>query len=123
MGKEHDAHHFAPGQWVTLRDSGAHVKIESWSAIAGAYRVRSRKSGLQFANEAELTEICEHPEVHLGRHWTRCPSPRCGAPLTPELPECPRCHKSTCVCGRCQCPSKPAPRAKPARKKPPQKGR
>ena len=123
MGKEHDVPRFGPGQWVTIRDSGAHVKIESWSAIAAAYRVQSRKSGLQFANEAELAELCEHPEVHRGKHWNRCPAPRCGAPLTPELATCPRCHAPTCLCGRCQCPSKSAPRGKTVPKKPAKKAR
>ena len=75
-----------------MRDSGEHVKVESWSAIAAAYRVRSRKHGLQFASETELAEICVHPEVHLGKHWRRCPASGCGAPLTPELATCPQCH-------------------------------
>lgn len=121
MRKEHDVPRFTPGQWVTMRDGGAHVKIESWSAIAATYRVRSRKNGLQFSSEAELEKICEHPEVHLGKHWNRCQAAGCGAPLTPELATCPRCHAPTCLCGRCQCPSKAAARGKTGHKKPAQK--
>lgn len=103
MRKEVEGAHFGPGHWVTMRDTGEHVKIESWSTIAAAYRVRSRKSGLQFASEAELAEICAHPEGDLGKHWPRCVAPGCGAPLTPELATCPHCHAPTCTCGRCQC--------------------
>jgi hypothetical protein len=106
MRKE-DAPRFAPGHWATLRDSGEHVKVELWSAIAAAYRVRSRKHGLQFAGETELAEISAHPEVHLGKHWRRCQASGCGAPLTPELAICPHCHAPVCVCGRCQCVGKP----------------
>jgi len=49
---------------VTMRDTGEHVKVELWSAIAGAYRVHSSKGGLQFAGEADLEELCAHPEAH-----------------------------------------------------------
>jgi hypothetical protein len=121
MRKEAEAPRFGPEHWVTMRDTGEHVKVESWSAIAAAYRVHSRKYGLQFAREAELEEICVHPEGHLGKHWSRCLAPTCGAPLTPELSTCPHCHAPVCTCGRCQCA--PKPRAKVARKKPASKAR
>lgn len=114
--RKDEVSHFGPGQWVTMRDTGEHVKIESWSAIAAAYRVRSRKSGLQFASEAELQEICVHPKVELGKHWPRCTAPGCGAPLTPELSICPHCQAPTCTCGRCQCVRKTV-RSKVGRKR------
>jgi hypothetical protein len=103
MAKREEANRFGPGQWATFRDTGEHVKVESWSGIAASYRVRSRKNGLQFATEAELEEISTHPEVHLGKHWNLCQVPGCGAPLTPELPICPKCQAPTCTCGRCRC--------------------
>ncbi|HEX7407019.1 MAG TPA: hypothetical protein VF515_05135 [Candidatus Binatia bacterium] len=115
MRKEEEPARFGPGHWVTMRDTGENVKVESWSAIAAAYRVRSRKGGLQFAGQDELVEICVHPEDHLGKHWSRCPAPGCGAPLTPGLALCEHCHAPICTCGRCRCPRKPA--RKPARKK------
>ena len=121
MGKEAGAPRFGPEHWVTMRDTGEHVKVESWSAIAGAYRVRSGKHGLQFVSQADLEEICVHPEVHLGKHWSRCLAPGCGAPLTPELSTCPQCHAPICSCGRCQCTRRP--RAKVARKKPASRAR
>jgi len=121
MRKEAEAPRFGPGHWVTMRDTGEHVKVESWSAIAAAYRVRSRKHGLQFASQAELEEICVHPEAHRGKHWSRCPAPGCGAPLTPELSICPQCHAPMCSCGRCQCVRKP--RVKETRKKPASRAR
>jgi hypothetical protein len=117
MRKENEAPRFGPGRWVTMRDSGEHVKVESWSTIAAAYRVRSRKGGVQFAREAELAEVCAHPEAQLGKHWSRCAASGCGAPLTPDLATCPRCHALTCTCGRCRCERKPVARAKTARKK------
>ena len=43
MRKEAEAPRFGPEHWVTMRDTGEHVKVESWSAIAAAYRVRSRE--------------------------------------------------------------------------------
>lgn len=111
MRKSAEAPKFGPGHWVTMRDTGTHVKVEAWSVIAAAYRVRSRKYGLQFASEAELVEVCDHPEADNGKHWSRCQAPGCGAPLTPELPTCPRCHAPLCTCGRCQCVGKPARKA------------
>jgi len=123
MRKENDTPKFGPGRWVTMRDSGEHVKVESWSTIAAAYRVRSRKRGVQFASEGEVAEICAHPEEELGKHWSRCTASGCGAPLTPELTTCPRCQALTCTCGRCRCDPKMATRAKAARKKPGPKAR
>ena len=110
---------FGPERWVTLRDSGEHVKVEAWSGIAAAYRVRSRKRGILFVGEDELDEIAAHPEADRGKHWHRCQAAGCGAPLTPELPICPRCEAPTCTCGRCHCPSARASavRATAARKK------
>src|SRR5262249_26953800 len=103
MSKEPFTPRFGPEHWVTLRATGEHVKIEVWSAIAAAYRVRSRRRGVLFAVDEELDEIPVHPEAALGRHWSRCPAQGCGAPLTPELAVCARCHAPTCVCGRCRC--------------------
>lgn len=103
MTKKEEAHRFAPEMWVTIVDTGENVKVESWSTIAGAYRVRSRKSGLQFLGEAALGELSTHPEAHLGKDWERCAALGCGAPLTPELEVCERCQTLTCLCGRCQC--------------------
>lgn len=116
MAKEIEAPRFGPGHWVTLRGTGEHVKIESWSTIAAAYRVRSRKGGLQFVDKTDLEEICVHPEVHLGKHWSRCPAPGCGAPLTPGLATCPRCQGPMCTCGRCACGPKTARSKTPGRK-------
>jgi hypothetical protein len=101
-----------------VRDSGEHVKVEAWSAIAAAYRVRSRKRGILFVTDDELDEVPEHPEVERGKHWNRCQAAGCGAPLTPELAICARCQAPTCTCGRCRCirPAAAA-RAKTARKK------
>ena len=103
MRKREDAPRFGPGRWVTMRDTGEHVKIEAWSVIASAYRVRSRKNGLQIVTDGELIEMSIHPNAAIGKHWSRCQAPGCGAPLTPGLPECPRCHAPMCTCGRCQC--------------------
>jgi hypothetical protein len=101
---------------VTVVDTGENVKVESWSAIAGAYRVRSRKSGLQFLREAALEEVSLHPDAHRGKDWERCPAVGCGAPLTSALEVCERCRSLVCICGRCQCALKRsqsrAPRAK-----------
>jgi hypothetical protein len=114
--KKEEAHRFAPEAWVTVIDTGENVKVESWSAIAGAYRVRSRKSGLQFLRETALGELSTHPEAHLGKDWGRCKAMGCGAPLTPELELCERCRAFVCICGRCQCVTKTTrsrvPRAK-----------
>lgn len=121
MAKEEVSPRFGPGQWVTIRDSGEHVKVEAWSAIAAAYRLRSRKKGLLFATDAEVDEVPIHPEAHLGKHWRRCPASGCGAPLTPTLPVCPRCEGPICTCGHCGCPRPVAAlaraRAKTTRKK------
>ena len=89
-----------------------------WSPIAAAYRVHSRKSGLQFVGHEELVQVSTHPEVDRGKHWHRCPATGCGAPLTPELPVCPQCNAPICGCGRCQC-ARPVKKARPktARKK------
>jgi hypothetical protein len=118
MAKGDISPRFGPEQWVTLRDSGEHVKVEVWSTIAAAYRVRSHKRGVMFATDEELDDLPAHPEVHLGKHWNRCPAARCGAPLTPGLTICARCQQPTCTCGRCRC-VRPAAvaRAKTARKK------
>lgn len=119
MSKADISPRFGPGQWVTIRDSGEHVKVEAWSAIAAAYRLRSRRKGLLFATDAEVDEVPAHPEEHLGKHWHRCQASGCGAPLTPTLPICPRCGAPTCTCGQCACVRSAATsaRAKTARKK------
>ena len=119
MRKDDISPRFGPEHWVTLRDSGEHVKVEAWSGIAAAYRVRSRKRGILFVTEDELDEVATHPDVERGKHWNRCPAVGCGAPLTPELPICARCQAPTCNCGRCRCVRPPtrAPRAKTAGKK------
>jgi hypothetical protein len=117
MRKEEEAPRFGPGQWVTVRDTGENVKVESWSPIAAAYRVRSRKGGLQFAGKTELEELCAHPDVERGKYWGRCAAPGCGAPLTPGLPTCPACQAPKCTCGRCACARPVAkPRTKAVRK-------
>jgi hypothetical protein len=120
MRKEEITPRFGPGCWATLRDTGEHVKVEVWSTIAAAYRLRSRKNGLLFATDAELDEVPVHPDVHLGKHWSRCHAAGCNAPLTPSLPICPKCQAPTCTCGRCAC-IRPATaaraRAKVTRKK------
>jgi hypothetical protein len=103
MARKDASPRFGPGHWVTLRDSGEHVRIEVWSTIAAAYRVRSRRRGVFMATGEELDEVAPHPEEHLGRHWRSCVAPGCGAPLTPNLPRCARCHEATCACGRCAC--------------------
>jgi hypothetical protein len=103
MRKE-EAPCFGPETWVTLRDTGEHVKIEGWSSIAQSYRVRSTRRGLLFATEAEVEEVEAHPEADFGRSWRRCRNATCGAPLTPGLPICDRCQLATCTCGRCGCP-------------------
>jgi hypothetical protein len=116
--KKETAHRFAPEVWVTVIDTGENVKVESWSAIADAYRVRSRKSGLQFLREAALGALSTHPEAHLGKDWIRCKGTGCGAPLTPELQVCERCQSSVCICGKCQCSTKATrPRVSRAKKK------
>jgi hypothetical protein len=92
--------------WVTVIDTGENVKVESWSAIAGAYRVRSRKSGLQFLREAALGDLSAHPQAHLGKDWVRCKTVGCGTPLTPGLEVCERCRAPVCICGKCQCVTK-----------------
>jgi len=117
MAKDELTPRFGPEHWVTLRDTGEHVKVEAWSAIAAAYRVRCKR-GTFFVTEDELDELAAHPEAHLGKHWNRCPAAGCGAPLTPELQTCPRCTAPVCVCGRCRCvrPAATA-RTKAARKK------
>lgn len=108
MAKQDSAPRFGPEVWVKIRDTGAHVKIESWSAIAAAYRVRSKQGGLQFLTEAELDEVPLHPSAHLGKYWSRCKAAGCGAPLTQDLPICPRCNEPTCSCGRCACGTRSA---------------
>ena len=117
MRKEDMARRFGPEHWVTVRDSGEHVKVEAWSAIAAAYRVRSHTGGIQFVTDDELDEVPVHPDVDRGKHWNRCQASGCGAPLTPELPVCARCQAPTCTCGRCRCVRAAAVRAKTARKK------
>ena len=116
MRKEDEIRRFSPGQWATMRDSGVHVKVEAWSEIADAYRVHSRKDGLQFAAPEDLEPVVAHPNAHLGKYWSRCHAPGCGAPLTTGLAICPKCGGLTCNCGRCQCP-RPSAAAKGKRKK------
>ena len=117
MHKEDTSSRFGPERWVTLRNTGEHVKVETWSTIASAYRVRSSKRGVLVVTEDELDELPDHPEVHLGKHWNRCQAPGCGAPLTPELPICTHCQAPTCTCGRCGCARpQPAARTKTARR-------
>jgi len=111
MPHKEEAHKFSQEQWVMMRDTGEHVKVELWSAIAGAYRVHSSKHGLVFASEGDLVKLCAHPEAHLGKHWGRCQAPGCGAPLTPGLSICPKCNMPKCTCGRCRCVPKPARRS------------
>jgi len=119
MAKEPITHRFGPEHWVTMRDTGEHVKVEAWSPIAAAYRVRSRKRGVFVAGDDELDELLVHPGVGLGKYWTRCVAPGCGAPLTPELVICVKCEAPTCACGRCRCVRTPtaAARAKTAARK------
>ena len=119
MAKVDTPPRFAPEHWVTLRTTGEHVKVESWSKIAAAYRVHSRKRGTLFVGDEEIDELLVHPDAALGRYWSRCPAAGCGAPLTPELPTCERCQALTCACGRCRCVRFPsaAARAKTARKR------
>ena len=106
MAREQAGHRFGPEHWVTLRATGEHVRVEAWSGIAAAYRVRSRSHGVVFATEEELDAIPAHPEA--GKHWTRCAITGCGAPLTPELSVCPRCNAPVCTCGRCRCARPPS---------------
>jgi hypothetical protein len=103
MRKEDTTHRFGPERWVTIRDTGEHAKVEAWSSIASAYRVRSRKRGAFVVTDEEIDEVTVHPEVHRGKHWSRCQAPGCGAPLTPDLPVCESCQAVKCTCGRCQC--------------------
>jgi hypothetical protein len=118
MTKKEEAHRFAPETWVTVVDTGENVKVESWSAIAGAYRVRSRKGGLQFLRQAALEELSAHPEAHRGKDWGRCKTVGCGTPLTSDLVVCERCRAPVCVCGRCQCATNTTrPRPSPVKKK------
>jgi len=118
MSRKEEAPRFGPGHWVTLRDTGEHVRVELWSGIAAAYRVRSRKGGLQFVDAANLTEISAHPQAELGKQWALCRAPGCGAPLTPDLATCPRCDTPMCSCGRCGCARVAAAPRKTTRKKP-----
>jgi hypothetical protein len=103
MRKADTSPRFGPEHWVTLRETGEHVKVEAWSKIAAVYRVHSRKHGMLFVTDEQLDEVPVHPDVLLGKHWTSCQAPRCGAPLTPGLPICARCGAPICSCGRCQC--------------------
>lgn len=61
MRKGDTSPRFGPEHWVTLRDSGEHVKVEAWSTIAAAYRVRSRRRGVLFATDDELDEVSSTP--------------------------------------------------------------
>jgi hypothetical protein len=119
MAREDHSPRFGPGVWATVRDTGEYVKVESWSGIAAAYRVHSVKSGLQFLTEADLDEVPEHPDARLGKQWIRCRAPKCGAPLTADLPVCERCGAPVCTCGRCECGrTSTASRARKAKAKP-----
>lgn len=112
-----ETHRFGPDHWVTLRDTGEHVRVELWSPLAAAYRVHSVSRGLLFVGDTELADIPPHPQHDLGKYWSLCRAPRCGAPLTPDRPICPRCQALTCMCGRCQCVSPARARRKRASKK------
>ena len=103
MPKEAKPVRFGPENWITIRATGEHAKVETWSNIALAYRVRSRKRGLMFVTEEEVDAVLAHPDAELGKHWSRCQAPACGAPLTPDLAVCERCKAPTCTCGRCKC--------------------
>ncbi len=103
MRREDVPRRFSPEMWVTIRDTGRHVKIESWSDIAGAYRVRSAKRDVLFLTDAELDDVIPHPEERLGRCWSRCRGAACGAPLTAGLAICEHCGQPRCTCGRCGC--------------------
>lgn len=103
MRKDEFSHRFGPDLWVTIRNTGEHVKIETWSNIAASYRVRSAKGGVFYLTDAEVDEVVGHPEEHLGKCWRRCRNTACGAPLTPGLPVCEHCQAPTCTCGRCEC--------------------
>jgi len=120
MAKEVVSPRFGPGRWVTMRDTGENVKVEMWSSIAAAYRVRSKKKGLQIVTDDEVDDLVAHPDAERGKHWHLCPAPACGAPLTPNLTTCPRCEGPTCTCGRCRCvraaSTSPRPRVKAALK-------
>lgn len=104
---------FGPGLWVTIRDTGEHVKIETWSDIASSYRARSARNGLLYVTDAEVDEVLAHPEAQLGKCWARCRNTSCGAPLTPNLVVCEKCKAPSCTCGRCACP-RPVAARKPA---------
>ena len=122
MAKEEQVQRFGPEQWVTLRETGEYVKVEAFSPIAAAYRLRSRKNGMLFATDAELDTVPVHPEDHIGKHWQRCQAAGCGAPLTPSLPVCERCTKPICTCGRCQC-ARPTAASRAAAKTPRKKAK
>lgn len=114
MAKVELLRRFGPGLWVTIRDTGEHVKIETWSDIAGSYRVHSAKNGVMYITDAEMDEVVAHPGAQLGRVWSRCRNTACGAPLTPNLPVCEACKAPTCTCGRCECARPTAARKRAA---------
>jgi len=103
MAQHATAHRFGPHAWAIVGSTGEHVRVELWSEIANAYRVRSAGNGVQFFQEAELQEVPPHPEEEIGRHWSRCRGIGCGAPLTADLKICEKCKAPICTCGRCTC--------------------
>jgi len=118
MAQHAVTHRFGPDVWATVSSTGEHVRVELWSEIAKAYRVRSAGSGIQFFQEAELEEVPPYPDADFSRHWSRCRGPGCGAPLTAELVVCEGCQTRICTCGHCNCSTAAARRqkAKSARK-------
>lgn len=105
-------HRFGPGVWATVGSTGEHVRVEVWSNIANAYRVKSAGNGVQFFQESELEEVAPYPDEDFSRHWSRCRGTGCGAPLTAGLPICENCKSPICTCGRCTCATATARRAK-----------
>jgi len=112
MAQHPITHRFGPDIWATVSSTGEHVRVELWSNIASAYRVRSAGSGVQFFQEAELEEVPKYPDEDFCRDWSRCRGTGCGAPLTAELPLCQSCQARICTCGCCACSTASARSAK-----------
>lgn len=110
MAQHAIVHRFGPDVWAKVGSTGEHVRVELWSNIANAYRVRSAGNGVQFFQEAELEEVVAYPDADFTRHWSRCRRTGCGAPLTSELKICEACKARICTCGHCEC--SPATRSK-----------
>lgn len=104
MAHQPVTHRFGPDIWATVGSTGEHVKVELWSDVANAYRVRSAGNGVQFFQESELEEVTPYPDDDFTRHWSRCRATACGAPLTAALATCEKCQGRICTCGRCACP-------------------